>query len=82
MRFFLFPLSFIEYYGYMPKFDPLMTPARAAAVLLITPVRLAQIAAQGQIPCEFTPGGHRRYRESVVYGLLVKIEIENGVEAD
>lgn len=55
-------------------------------MLHISPTRLAALAAQGGIPCEFTPGGHRRYRRSVIDSLVCAAEMkaveENGETPD
>lgn len=50
--------------------DPLLRPSEVAAVFLVDPKTVARWAREKKIPARFTPGGHRRYRESDVRRFL------------
>jgi hypothetical protein len=49
---------------------PLLFPAEAAAMLNLSTAGLARRARAGQVPCEVTPGGHRRFREADIRALV------------
>ena len=48
----------------------LLTPAEVAAMLRVDPKTVTRWARGGKLSCIRTPGGHRRYSESEVRGLL------------
>lgn len=48
----------------------LLTPAEAATALNVDPKTLARWAREGLIPCIWTPGGTRRYREDDVEAIV------------
>ncbi|WP_239313505.1 helix-turn-helix domain-containing protein [Frankia sp. Cj3] len=50
--------------------DPLMTPGEVARLLRVDPVTLGRWARSGAIASVALPGGHRRYRRSVVAAIL------------
>ena len=50
--------------------DPLMTPSEVARVLHVGASTLARWARDGDIPSVTLPGGHRRFRRSVVAAIL------------
>lgn len=50
--------------------DPLMTPAEVAELFRVDPKTVTRWAGDGRIDSLLTPGGHRRFRESVVRELL------------
>ena len=50
--------------------DRLLTPREVAALYGVNPKTVTRWAAAGRIPSIKTPGGHRRYPESVVRALL------------
>lgn len=50
--------------------DPLLTPAEVATMFRVDPKTVTRWANTGKIEHIRTPGGHRRYRESVVRALL------------
>lgn len=50
--------------------EPLLTPAEVAALFRVDPKTVTRWAQQGKISSVRTLGGHRRYRESEVQGLL------------
>jgi len=50
--------------------DPLMTPGEVARLLRVDPVTLGRWARSGSIASVTLPGGHRRFRRSVVAAIL------------
>lgn len=65
------------------RFNPLLASAPAAALLGITPGHLRKLASRGQVPCVYTPGGHRRYRYQEIMGYLLACdEINGGITGD
>jgi excisionase family DNA binding protein len=56
--------------------DRLLTPGELAALFRVSRTTVTRWAAKGRITAVRTPGGHRRYRESDVRGLL------RGAQAD
>jgi excisionase family DNA binding protein len=48
----------------------LLTPAEVAAMLRVDPKTVTRWARDGKLSSIRTPGGHRRYSESEVRGLL------------
>lgn len=57
---------------FMSKPDPLLTPAQVAAMFTVDPRTVSRWAKTGRLPCARTPGGHRRFRESVVRAMLAE----------
>lgn len=54
-----------------PAFEPLLTTAKAAALIGVDPKTLARWDKAGKLgQIARTPGGHRRYRESQLLALL------------
>ena len=52
------------------EFDSLLTPAEVACMFAVDPKTVTRWAKAGKLAPVWTPGGHRRYRESEVRGLL------------
>lgn len=50
--------------------DRLLTPAEVAALFRVDPKTVTRWAAAGRLPSLRTPGGHRRFKESVIRRLL------------
>lgn len=50
--------------------DPLLTPGEVASKFRVDPKTVTRWAATGRIGSIRTPGGHHRFRESEVLGLL------------
>lgn len=59
--------------------ERLLTPAEVAELFRVDPKTVTRWAKAGLITSIKTPGGHRRYRESVVYALRTE-RFENEVE--
>ncbi|HUK70954.1 MAG TPA: BldC family transcriptional regulator [Streptosporangiaceae bacterium] len=53
-----------------PEYEPLLKPGEVAWMLHVDPKTVTRWARRGQISAVWTPGGHRRYRESDVRALL------------
>lgn len=53
--------------------DRWMVVAEAAAYIGISPLTLRKWSNEGVIPVYRTPGGHRRYRQSDLDGVLQKL---------
>lgn len=54
--------------------ETLLTPGQVAAWFRVDPKTVTKWSAAGKLECVRTPGGHRRYRESVVRRLLAAQE--------
>jgi excisionase family DNA binding protein len=54
----------------MDKGDRLMTPGEVAMLFRVDPKTVSRWAISGRIPSVRTPGGHRRFREEDVRGLM------------
>lgn len=50
--------------------DPLLKPGEVAVLFRVGPKTVTRWAGDGKIESVMTPGGHRRFRESVVRKLL------------
>jgi excisionase family DNA binding protein len=50
--------------------DPLMTPSEVTRALRVGATTLARWARDGDIESVTLPGGHRRYRRSVIAAIL------------
>jgi excisionase family DNA binding protein len=57
--------------------DALIERAEAAAILGVHPITVTRQARDGKIPHELTPGGHRRYRRSVIQAMADEAKVEN-----
>jgi excisionase family DNA binding protein len=51
-----------------PQIERMLNRREAAVILGVTPATVTKMARTGRLPCAFTLGGHRRFRESVVIG--------------
>jgi excisionase family DNA binding protein len=51
-------------------YEPLLTPAEVAAMFRVDPKSVTRWARTGRLSSIRTPGGHRRYREAEIRGLL------------
>jgi excisionase family DNA binding protein len=56
--------------GFPEEAEPLLTPAEVATMFRVDPKTVTRWAKAGKLTSIRTPGGHRRYRESEVLGLL------------
>ena len=56
--------------GRAPEAEPLLTPAEVATMFRVDPKTVTRWAKAGKLTSIKTLGGHRRYRESEVLGLL------------
>jgi excisionase family DNA binding protein len=50
--------------------ERLLTPAEVAALFRVDPKTISRWALQGWLESIKTPGGHRRFRESVILALI------------
>lgn len=55
-----------------PSPEKLLTPKQVAARFAVDPKTVTRWARMGKLPSIKTPGGHRRYRESVVDAFAVE----------
>ena len=53
-----------------PLSEPLLTPGEVAAMFRVDPKTVTRWARDGKLTSIRTLGGHRRYREAEVRGLL------------
>jgi excisionase family DNA binding protein len=60
--------------------EALLTPAEVAALFRVDPKTVTRWARAGKLASLRTLGGHRRYRESEVRGLLGGADIVDEVE--
>jgi excisionase family DNA binding protein len=56
--------------------ENLLTPRQVAARFAVDPKTVTRWAKTGKLPSIRTPGGHRRYRQSVIDALVTE-QIEN-----
>ncbi len=56
--------------------ERLLTPGEVAQMFRVDPKTVTRWASSGRIGSIRTPGGHRRFRESEVRGLLEKLTME------
>lgn len=54
--------------------DPLLTSGEVAQMFRVDPKTVSRWALNGRLPCVKTPGGHNRYRKSVIDALLATEE--------
>ena len=64
-----------------PQAETLLTPAEVAALFRVDPKTVTRWAKAGKLTSIRTLGGHRRYRESEVRGLLSGIPAPRPSEA-
>ena len=57
--------------------DRLLTPGEVALIFRVDPKTVTRWASAGRIGSIRTPGGHRRFRESEVTGLLADLTVES-----
>lgn len=50
--------------------DPVLTPGEVAAMFRVDPKTVTRWAKRGRLPSITTPGGHRRFRLSVIMRFL------------
>jgi excisionase family DNA binding protein len=58
--------------------DPLLTTGEAAVVLEVVPQTVARWANDEVLECSRTPGGHRRFRTTVVQDLRARLAGQGG----
>ncbi len=56
--------------------ERLLTPGEVALMFRVDPKTVTRWASAGRIGSIRTPGGHRRFRESEVRGLLADLTME------
>ena len=56
-----------------PKTEPLLTPAEVATMFRVDPKTVTRWAKAGKLASVRTLGGHRRYSETEVRGLLASV---------
>jgi excisionase family DNA binding protein len=59
-----------------PEAEPLLTPAEVASMFRVDPKTVTRWAKAGKLTSIRTLGGHRRYRETEVRGLLGGIPLQ------
>ena len=59
-----------------PRVATFLRSAEVAAILQVSPKTVARWAQQGQLPCQRTLGGHRRYPESAIRSLAASLHQE------
>ena len=62
----------------LPNQEVLLTPAEVAALFRIDPKTVTRWAKSGKLTAIRTLGGHRRYRQSEVLGLLKANQTSGG----
>ena len=62
----------------LPNQEVLLTPAEVAALFRVDPKTVTRWAKAGKITAIRTLGGHRRYRQSEVLGLLKANQTSGG----
>ena len=55
--------------------ERLLTPGEVAFMFRVDPKTVTRWASAGRIGSIRTPGGHRRFRESEVHGLLADLTV-------
>ena len=56
-----------------PETEPLLTPAEVATMFRVDPKTVTRWAKAGKLASVRTLGGHRRYSETEVRGLLASV---------
>ena len=59
----------------MENAERLLTPGEVALMFRVDPKTVTRWASAGRIGSIRTPGGHRRFRESEVHGLLADLTV-------
>ena len=59
--------------------ERLLTPGEVALMFRVDPKTVTRWASTGRIGSIRTPGGHRRFRESEVNGLLADLTVESSL---
>ncbi len=59
--------------------EPLLTPGEVALMFNVAPKTVTRWASKGRIGSIRTPGGHRRFRESEIHGLLADLTVHSSV---
>lgn len=59
-----------------PRTERLLTPGEVAGLFRVDPKTVTRWASAGRLGSIRTPGGHRRFRESEVRGLLATLTTE------
>lgn len=62
----------------LPNQEVLLTPAEVAALFSVDPKTVTRWAKSGKLTAIRTLGGHRRYRQSEVLGLLKANQTSGG----
>jgi excisionase family DNA binding protein len=62
----------------LPNQEVLLTPAEVAALFRVDPKTVTRWAKAGKLTAIRTLGGHRRYRQSEVLGLLKSNQTSGG----
>ncbi len=62
----------------LPNQEVLLTPAEVAALFSVDPKTVTRWAKAGKLTAIRTLGGHRRYRQSEVMGLLKANQTSGG----
>jgi excisionase family DNA binding protein len=62
----------------LPNQEVLLTPAEVATLFRVDPKTVTRWAKAGKLTAIRTLGGHRRYRQSEVLGLLKANQISGG----
>jgi excisionase family DNA binding protein len=62
----------------LPNQEVLLTPAEVAALFRVDPKTVTRWAKSGKLTAIRTLGGHRRYRQSEVLGLLKANQTSGG----
>ena len=62
----------------LPNQEVLLTPAEVAALFRVDPKTVTRWAKAGKLTAIRTLGGHRRYRQSEVLGLLKANQASGG----
>jgi excisionase family DNA binding protein len=59
------------------KPERLLTPGEVALMFRVDPKTVTRWASAGRLRSIRTPGGHRRFRESDVHGLLADLTVRS-----
>ena len=59
--------------------ERLLTPGEVALMFRVDPKTVTRWASAGRIGSIRTPGGHRRFRESEVKGLLADLKVDSSL---
>jgi len=59
--------------------EPLLTPGEVALMFRVDPKTVTRWASAGRIGSIRTPGGHRRFRESEIHGLLAELTVDSSL---